>query len=146
MAIRSFFSLMRKSHRVYEKYCQDVIRKWGLNNTSFQVFMFFALNPDSNTARDLCAMRDMKTGIASVTIDQLVTMGLLERKPDPTDRRLQRLYLTDQSRELAEEGKEVQRRYFVDLHRGLTPEELKVYFELTMKLKQTIDEMDRNIG
>lgn len=145
MAIQSFFALLRKSNGVYEKYCQKVIRDWGLNATSFQVIMFFANNPQYNTARDLCRMRGMKTGIASVAIDQLCREGLLQRRTDPGDRRVQRLYLTEKSDALVEAGREIQIRFFEQLRSGLTEEEFDTYFRLTMKLKNTIDEMDQSI-
>lgn len=145
MAIRNFFSLMRKSHDVYEKCCQKLTREWELNNTSFQVFMFFASYPEYNTARDLCAIRGMKTGIASVAIDQLVSKGLLERRTDLNDRRLQRLYLTEKASALAEAGKEIQHKFFDDLHKGMTEEELEQYFALTMKLKKNVDIIEQNL-
>lgn len=146
MAIKSFFSLMRKSNRVYEKYCETVIRQWGLNSTSFQVIMFFADNPDFNTARDLCRLRDMKTGIASVAIEQLTRMELLERRTDQEDRRIQRLYLTEKAMPLVEAGREVRRRFFQQIQKSMTQEEFETYFQLTMKLRSTIEEMDRNIN
>lgn len=145
MAIRNFFALMRKSHGVFEKCCQKLTREWDLNNTSFQVFMFFANYPEYNTARDLCAVRGMKTGIASVAIDQLVSKGLLERRTDPNDRRLQRLYLTERASALAEAGNEIQHRFFNDLHKGMTEEELELYFALTMKLKKNVDIIEQNL-
>lgn len=145
MVIRDFFSLMRKSNAVYEKYCQKVTREWGLNATSFQVIMFFANNPEFNTARDLCQFRGMKTGIASVAIEQLTQAGLLERRTDPKDRRVQRLYLTEKSDCLVEEGRAVQRRFFDQIRKGMTEEEFDIYIRLTMKLKDTIEEMERNL-
>lgn len=145
MAIRSFFSLMRKSNGVYEKYCQKLTREWGMNTTAFQVIMFFANNPEFNTARDLCQYRGMKTGIASVAIEQLTQAGLLERRTDPKDRRIQRLYLTEKSDALVQEGRAIQLRFFNQLKSGLTEEEFDTYLKLTMKLKNTIDEMDRNL-
>ncbi len=145
MAIRSFFSLMRKSNGVYEKYCQKVTRDWGLNATSFQVIMFFANNPEYNTARDLCQLRGMKTGIASVAIEQLTQAGLLERKTDPKDRRIQRLYLTEKAEPLVEQGRAIQERFFNQIKGGLTEEEFDTYLKLTLKLKNTIDEMDKSM-
>lgn len=145
MAIRSFFSLMRKSNGVYEKYCQKVTRDWGLNATSFQVIMFFANNPEFNTARDLCQLRGMKTGIASVAIEQLTQAGLLERKTDPKDRRIQRLYLTEKAEPLVEQGRAIQERFFNQIKGGLTEEEFDTYLKLTLKLKNTIDEMDKSM-
>ena len=141
MAIKSFFALMRKSNMVYEKYFDALVRKWGLNSTSFQVLMFFADNPENNTARDMCRMRSMKTGIVSVAIEQLSAAGLLERRMDLNDRRIQRLYLTDKAQPLVEEGRALRVRFFERLKQGMTEEEFRIYFNLTMKLQSTVEEM-----
>lgn len=141
MAIKSFFALMRKSNMVYEKYLDALVRKWGLNSTSFQVLMFFADNPEHNTARDLCRLRSMKTGIVSVAIEQLSAAGLLERRMDLNDRRIQRLYLTEKAQPLAEEGRALRIRFFERLKQGMTEEEFRTYFNLTMKLQSTVEEM-----
>lgn len=145
MAIKSFFSLMRRTNMVYEKYFESLVRKWGLNGTSCQVLMFFADNPEHNTARDLCRMRSMKTGIVSVAIEQLSSAGLLERRVDATDRRIQRLYLTEKAQPVVEEGRALRRRFFERLKQGMTGEEFRIYFNLTMKLQSTVEEMAQEI-
>lgn len=137
----TFFALMRKSIAVYEKYCQEVIKQWDLNYTSFQVIMFFANNPELNTARDLCQRWGMKTGIASVAIDQLTQVGLLERRRDADDRRLQRLYLTEQAAPLVEQGRAVQERYFLRIKGNMNEEEFRNYLILIDRLKANIDQM-----
>ena len=141
MAIKSFFSLMRKTNTVYEKYFESLVRKWGLNGTSFQVLMFFGDNPEHNTARDLCRMRSMKTGIVSVAIEQLTSNGFLERRTDSADRRIQRLCLTEKAIPLVEEGRAQRKRFFERLKQGMTAEEFEIYFHLTMKLQSTVEEM-----
>ncbi len=145
MAIKSFFSLMRQTNTIYEKYFEMLIRDWGLNTTSFQVLMFFADNPENNTARDLCRMRWMKTGIVSVAVEQLTAAGYLERRVDGNDRRIQRLYLTEKAQPLVEEGRAIRTRFFDRIRMGMTPEEFEVYFNLTMKLQSTVEEMAREI-
>lgn len=146
VTISSFFMLMRKSNAVYEKYCEKLMRQWNLNATALQVFLFFASNPEYNTARDLCRMRSLKTGIASVAIEQLTAAGLLERRTDPNDRRIQRLFLTEKSRKLAEDGGELQLKFINQIRSGLTEEEFDTYLRLTLKLKSTIEEMDRSLS
>lgn len=145
MAIKSFFSLMRKTNTVYEKYFEQLVRKWGLNSTSFQVLMFFGDNPEYNTARDLCRMRSMKTGIVSVAIEQLTSAGLLERRMDLNDRRIQRLYLTEKAHPVVEEGRDLRVRFFERLKQGMTEEEFRIYYNLTMKLQSTVEEMAREL-
>ena len=145
MAIKSFFALMRNAYSVYDKYCQEVTRSWGINSTSFQILMFLANFPESNTARDVCIHRGLKTGIVSVSIEHLVERGLVERRVDPVDRRIQRLYLTDLAQELVESGNQIQNRFYNRLRTGLTDEEFDTYYELTKKIQTIIDDMDRDI-
>ena len=141
MAIKEFFALMRKAGTVFEKYYDSLLKSVGLNGTSFQVLMFFADNPEYNTARDLCRMMSMKTGIVSVSIEQLSSAGLLERKTDPDDRRIQRLYLTEQARPVVEEGRQIRRQFLERLKQGMSEEEFVTYFNLTMKLRTAVEEM-----
>lgn len=144
MVVKSFFSLMRQAYAVYDKYCQHVIREWGINSTCFQILMFLASFPDYNTARDVCVHRGLKTGIVSVSIEHLVARGLVERRVDPKDRRIQRLYLTDMAQELVESGNEIQNLFYNRLREGLTEEEFNNYYELTKKIQTIIDDMDRD--
>lgn len=143
MAVKSFFTLMRKSYAVYDKYCQKVTQDWGINSTSFQVLMFLANSPEANTARDVCIHRGLKTGIVSVSIEHLVEKGLVERRIDPQDRRIQRLYLTERAKDLVDSGNAIQLHFYNTLKAGLTEEEFNTYYELTKKIQDIIDDMDR---
>lgn len=145
MVPQNFFAFFKKSDAVYQRFCQSVIRDWGLNPTSFQVIMFLANNPQYNTARDLCRMRGIKTGIASVAIEQLIQMGYLERKTDATDRRIQRLYVTDSANELVRQGREVQEEYAQAVAGALDEGELETYLRLSEKIFDRIDELERNM-
>ena len=145
MQIQQYLALVKKSEAVYQKFCQSVIRDWNLNPTSFQAIMFFANNPKYNTARDLCHIRGIKTGIASVAIEQLIQDGYLERHTDSADRRIQRLYVTEKAADLVEQGRQVQQDFATTISGALTEEEMELYFKLNEKLIQRIDELERSL-
>ena len=145
MGIKRFFSLMRRASTVFDKYHESLIKKWRLNSTSYEVLMFFADNPENNTARDLCRMLSMKTGIVSVAIEQLSSAGLLERRTDPEDRRIQRLYLTEKAMPIAEEGREIRKKFLERLKQAMSEEEFRTYYELSMKLRSTVDDMAQEV-
>lgn len=145
MDFQSFLALMKKSETVYQRFCQNVIRDWELNATSFQVVMFLANNPDYNTARDVSRMRGIKTGITSIAVEQLIQMGFLERRTDPNDRRIQRLFVTEQARDLVEQGRQAQREFAESIAEALTPQEREEYFRLTDKLMNRIDQMEQEL-
>lgn len=145
MDLQSVFTLLKKSNAAYQKYCHKVIQEWGLNATAFQVVMFFANNPERNTARDLCRIQGMKTGIASVAIENLIQHGFLERRTDENDRRIQRLYITDRASGLVDRGNQVQKQFSEQVKSGLTEEEVETYLRITAKMLKRIDEIDKEL-
>lgn len=145
MEFQNFFAFVKKIDTVYQRFCQNIIKEWDLNPTSFQVILFLANNPDYNTARDVCRMRGIKTGIVSVAVEQLIQMGYLERRTDPNDRRIQRLYVTGSAQELVRRGREVQQEFAREVSGALTPEEFERYMSLTEKIMVHIDDMEQNL-
>lgn len=145
MDFQRYLAMMKKSETVYQRFCQGVIREFDLNDTSFQVIMFLANNPNYNTARDICQMRGIKTGIVSVAVEQLIQMGYLERKTDAHDRRIQRLFVTTRADDLVRQGRQVQREFAQTIANGLTQSEREVYFHLTDKLMDKIEELERSM-
>lgn len=130
-----------KGEEVYRVYCQPVCKTYSLSPTAFDVMMFLANNPACNTARDICRIRGIKSGIVSVTVEQLIGRGYLTRETDGRDRRMQRLYPTEEAAPLVQAGQEAQRRFEAAICRGLTDAELKTYVALTQKLLKHIERL-----
>ena len=78
----SFLSLASKTAKAYESFCRPVCKKHRINQTCLDVILFLANNPEYNTARDLCELRGIRSGNASVAIDTLAGRGLLTRTTD----------------------------------------------------------------
>lgn len=75
------------------------------------ILMFFANNPESGTAKDVCQCRGFKSGIVSVHVDRLVNEGLLSRREVSGDRRKTRLVCTDAAAEIVERGRALQKAF-----------------------------------
>ena len=79
--------MFRNANRFIEAYhaaLQPVCRDTGLPPMAVDILMFFANNPESGTAKDVCQCRGFKSGIVSVHVDRLVNEGLLSRRESPT--------------------------------------------------------------
>ena len=135
-----------KGEAVYRAYCQPVCKTYGLSPTAFDVMMFLANNPECNTARDICRIRGIKSGIASVTVEQLIGRGYLTRETDGKDRRMQRLYSTEEATPLVQAGQEAQRRFEEAIRQGLTDGELETYAALTQKLLEHIGRLSQELS
>ena len=79
-----FISVSTKVMKVYETFCLPLCKKFQMTQTSFDVLMFLTNNPSYNTARDICEIRGIRSGMASVAIDFLVKNGLLRKKVFPS--------------------------------------------------------------
>lgn len=133
-----FISTSTKAMKAYESFCQPLCKKFQLSQTSFDVLMFLANNPESNTARDICEIRGIRSGMASVAVDFLVKNGYLIRQADPDDRRIWRLLITEKSTEIILTGKQIQQEFGNQLTEGISEKDLKVYMEIAEKFKENI--------
>ena len=141
-----FISISTKAMKAYETFCQPVCKKYQLTQTSFDVLMFLANNPEYNTARDICEIRGIRTGIASVAIDLLVKSGYIQRQPDASDRRITRLILTEKSEEIVQSGRLSQREFGMQMTAGISKEEMDAYMKTAQKFRANILNMKQTRG
>jgi DNA-binding MarR family transcriptional regulator len=70
-------------------------------------------------------------------VDELEQRGLVERRPDPADRRVRALYLTRKGRNALTRGREIARSHEEDLTRGMSDTDRT---RLTKLLQKIVDE------
>lgn len=137
------FHMTKKLMNAYEHSCNDVCLKYQLNQNGFDIMMFLANNPQYNTAKDICEIRGMKSGIVSVMVEKLIQRGYLERKNDQKDRRITRLYLTEESKEAVLEGQKAQRKFCNLLSANITEQEMKNFDFVMNKFRKNLEGMEQ---
>ena len=70
-------------------------------------------------------------------IDRVGAAGWVERRPDPEDRRANRLYLTDAGRQLLARAMPCQTALIQNVYGTLTEGELRLLHELLVRLEDT---------
>ena len=110
--MESQIAFLNKYGRAYVSYCKSICREYDINQTEFDILMFFGNNPEYDCAKDIVDVRKIKANLVSVNVDKLVNDGYLERKLVLNDRRKYRLVLTKQGKALVKKGKEVQDSFF----------------------------------
>ena len=138
MSALQMMALGRRLSNLYTSLCAPICRKYGINQTCLDILLFCANHPECNTARDIGAVRGIKSGIASVAIEALIENGLIRREDDAHDRRIRRLTPTGKAAAIIEEGQALQRYFTAALRQNVTEEELS-------SLQGLIDKIETNI-
>ena len=123
----------------YAAAMQPLCRREGLAPNGVDILLFLANNPENSTAKDICTMRQLKPGIVSLHVDTLVTLGFLERKSVPGDRRKLRLEPTEKASSIIARGRQMQERFAQTLAQGLSAEELSCFARCMETISQNLE-------
>ena len=128
-----------KTMKAYEAFCQPVCKKFQLNQTSFDVLMFLANNPEFTTARDIVEIRKLKANLVSVNVDRLVREGYLVRQEVAEDRRKTKLLCTSKADEIITQGRKLQQDFVVLLFAGIDEETRDILLGSMTKMEENLD-------
>jgi MarR family transcriptional regulator for hemolysin len=90
---REFAFTLMDVARLMKTYADQRARQFGISKAQWGVLMRLQLAEGMNQA-ELAEMLDLQPITLTRLLDTLAENGLIERKPDPKDRRANRLYLT----------------------------------------------------
>ena len=77
--------------------------------------------------------------VTGSNIDRLASLGLVERRPDPDDRRVWLVAVTEEGRATAEQVKAVDFELRAELRVGVSREERQMLATLLLRLQQNLD-------
>ena len=123
----------------YEAAMQPLSRAFSIPQTAAEILLFLANNPENSTAKDICALRRFKPGIVSLHVDTLVTLGLLERRAVPGDRRKLRLVPTEKAQPIIARGRAMQESFAQTLAQGLKEDELATFARCMETILQNLE-------
>lgn len=120
--------------KYYVRQFAAVLARTGLTMRDIRVLLFLANNPALDTARDVAECRGIPKSQVSQAVEVLVGRGLLERRPDRTDRRVVRLRITEAGAPLAREAQEIQAACGARLLECLAETEREQFLDLLEKV------------
>lgn len=139
----NYFDLMGRAKKRYCRFLEPVSKKWALTQNELNVLLFLYNNPQYDRAADIVACRGISKSHVSLSVNSLESQGLLCRFVSK-DRRTAHLELTEQGRAIAQEGQEAQRRFFTELHRGVTQEEFDQWQKIIQKVCENIEALTKD--
>ena len=89
--------IVGKAAQQVTRRARDRLEPHGVTPTQYAVLKVLS-DADGQTGAELRARLGIDSATTTGVADRLAASGLLERRPDPQDRRLQRLFLTAEAR------------------------------------------------
>jgi MarR family transcriptional regulator for hemolysin len=104
--------------------------------------LFLYNNPAYDRAADIVSHRGIAKSHVSLSVASLEEKGLLRRRFSEQDRRTAHLELLEQGQRIAAQAREKQVQYFSALYRGVSPEELEIWKNITQKVWDNIKNLE----
>ena len=120
--------------RYYARQFAGLLEGTGLTMREMDVVLFLTNNPRCDTAREVTELRGLAKSQVSGAVELLCRKGLLRREPDPADRRVVRLALTEAGAALGREARAAQAACGEALLSGLTESEAAQFQTLLEKV------------
>ena len=133
-----YFDTTATAKKYYTKILDPLCKEWDLTQNELDVILFLYNNPEFDRAADIVSHRGIAKSHVSLSVTNLETKGILLRRYDEKDRRAAHLALTEQGREIAARGRELQQQYFSAMYRGISPEELEIWKNIVLKVQNNI--------
>ena len=124
--------------RYYENSFQDLLEEFSLTRLEAVILIFLHNNPDFNTARDIVELRGLSKSNVSTALEALRLRQYLTVRPDPDSRRVRRIFLREEKRDVVEALARRQQETLGRLTDGFSPEELA-------EMQRFLDRMEENI-
>lgn len=135
--------LIHDVSRIRKKVVDQAVAHHGITRSQFWVLVNIARYGREGIAQTELA-RLMSVGKVSLggLIDRMEASGILERLPDPVDRRAKKVFMTSRGEDLLHELQDITEDLNKQIMRGISREQSKVLDGLLRTMKHNLLQMD----
>ncbi|HWU54860.1 MAG TPA: MarR family transcriptional regulator [Rhizomicrobium sp.] len=112
-------------------------REWGMTRAQCVTLMKLECRPGMSQT-ELAAILEVEPITVARLIDRLEASGMVERRPDPSDRRMHRLHLLPPSQSVLEEIAQYRTASVAQLHDGIRPEDWETAQRVLLQMKDKL--------
>jgi MarR family transcriptional regulator, transcriptional regulator for hemolysin len=113
----------------------------GATSTQWRAMFRLSREPGMKQV-ELADRLDVEPITAGRIIDRLEEAGLVERRRDPVDRRVWKLYLTDKADPIIEQLKIVAERVLAGTLAGISPDEMAVLRSILLRIRENVSAIE----
>lgn len=136
----SFYAQMR---RVYISEFTRRFQEKRFSPNELDLMLFLSNNPSINTSSQLCTCLNVSKALICRSVDSLTAGGYLSSTPDPRDRRVQHLSLTESALPVIEKIRSIRTDLDADILRGIPREELIQVQQTMQKILERFQEKEK---
>lgn len=137
-----YFEMTQRAKKKYAHALQPLCESRDLTKNELDVLVFLHNNPGYDRAADIVAHRGMTKSHVSLSLANLQSRGLVTAREDERDRRAIRLSLSEEGRQIAEQGRAVQDRFFGAVFAGLSREDLHLWQTMVDRVCDNISNIE----
>jgi DNA-binding MarR family transcriptional regulator len=126
--------LIGDASRMLRRIFNERVTPLGLTQAQWRALVHLSRNEGLNQV-SLSELLEVQPITVARLIDKLVAAGLVERRPDPNDRRAQRLFLTDKAAPVLDHIWEIADETYSVVLEGLSPSERDALIDLLTRLR-----------
>jgi MarR family transcriptional regulator for hemolysin len=142
---RQLVAQLVESSRLLRNYIDGRAKTRG--TTRAQWIVLFRLRQQEGLSQvDLADMLELQPISLVRLLDRLVEHGLLERRPDPRDRRANKLYLTKAGRRLVDDLDSLRDAIATDVLRDIPADAIRTSLDTLVDVKERIKSSSENPG
>ena len=142
---RQLVAQLVESSRLLRNYIDG--RAKGRGTTRAQWIVLFRLRQQEGLSQvDLAEVLELQPISLVRLLDRLVEHGFLERRPDPRDRRANRLFLTQGGRQLVDDLDSLRDAIATDVLRDIPSDAIQTSLETLVGIKERIKSLGENPG
>lgn len=128
-------------HRLLGQNFEARMTSGGLTRAQWRI-LFVAGRFPGETQSALAERLDMERAPMGKALDKLEALGWVERRPDPHDRRIRRVYCRDKIQRYLPEAMEVSQGLFAEALAGLKPNEVEALIVQLERIKTNLGGQD----
>ena len=131
LALLRFLS---QTYRLLDQLLNETAANWQISPPEVRILLFLSCSPQSDTAKDVAFHCGMSKASVSGNVLKLVTRGLLTAEMDLSDRRFQRLTLTEQAEPVIDAVQNAACRLQEEALGPLSPEDRAQFIKLLLNI------------
>lgn len=137
----SFGYLINDVTCLFRKHFDRRATQFGLTRAQWRAVKRLYVS-EGITQAELADRLEMDPIAVGRVIDRLQAGGFVERRADPSDRRLWRLHLTERARAVAADMEDISRGLRVEATRGIPGADVEKFVEVLERMKDNLQALD----